>query len=57
MSLLNTFAPVPARGVVRLNGTCEHCSRPVPVLGRPGKGRPLHTFAEGYLCRGHAVSA
>jgi hypothetical protein len=54
MSILD-IVPSPGRGVIRIEADCEYCGRPVPVLGRPGKGRPLDTFAPDYFCRGHAI--
>lgn len=54
MSLLD-IVPTPARGVVRIGTDCEHCARPIPVLGLPGKGRPIESFAPDYFCRGHAI--
>jgi hypothetical protein len=54
MSILD-IVPSPGRGVIRIEGDCEYCERPVPVLGLPGKGRPLDTFAPDYFCRGHAI--
>jgi len=56
MSLLDDLIPTPARGAVALDA-CPTCGRAVPVLGRPGKGRPLDTFAPGLLCPGHAIRA
>lgn len=55
MALLDNIVPTPGRGVVRIGADCAVCGSPTPVLGRPGKGRPLDTFAPGYFCRGHAV--
>lgn len=54
MALLDNIAPTPVRGVVRIDADCQHCGRPVPALGSPGKGRPLDTFPVDYFCRGHA---
>lgn len=58
MPMLDDIAPTPTRGVVRIGDSCKECSRPVPVLGLPGKGRPLDTFAPDYFCMGaHAIRA
>lgn len=54
MSLLDNLTPTDERGVIFVRD-CDDCDLPVPVLGRPGKGRPLDTFGEGYFCTGHAV--
>jgi DNA gyrase subunit A len=54
--LLDAYIPTAPRGADALD-TCATCARPTPVLGRPGKGRPLDTFAPGHLCHGHAVRA
>lgn len=54
VSLLD-IEPIRGRGVIRIEGDCPICGSPVPVLGLPGKGRDLSTFAPGYFCRGHAV--
>lgn len=54
MSILD-IEPGPCRGVIRIDPDCEHCGRPVPVIGLPGKGRDLSTFAPDYFCRGHAI--
>lgn len=56
MSLLD-IEPTPTRGVIRIAPDCVHCGSPVAVLGLPGKGRPVDTFAPGYFCRGHAIFA
>jgi hypothetical protein len=53
--LLSNIAPIKVRGVIRLDGPCDVCAKPIPVLDRPGKGRPLNTFAKDYLCEGHAL--
>lgn len=53
--LLSDIVPTPARGVVRLE-TCDTCRRVVPIMGAPGKGRPLETFPGGdFFCAGHAM--
>lgn len=54
MSIMD-IVPTPGRGVIRIEGDCAKCGKPVPVLGMRGKGRPLDTFAPGYFCRGHAI--
>ncbi len=54
MSLFADLEPVAPRGVIGIGAKCTECSRPEPVMGKPGKGRPLNTFAEGYFCEGHA---
>jgi len=53
--LLADIAPVQPRGVIALAGPCKECGRETPILGRPGKGRPLHLFGVGYLCEGHTL--
>lgn len=53
--VFDNLEPSPVRGVIRIGADCEHCERPVAILGMPGKGRPLETFSAGYFCRGHAV--
>ena len=55
MSLLDDIVPAPVRGVIRIGQSCAHCTRPVAIMGLPGKGRPLDTFARDYFCRGHAI--
>lgn len=55
MSFLEGLVPAPARGVIRIGSNCPACDSPVAILGRPGKGRPLSTFAPDYFCRGHAL--
>lgn len=54
MSLLD-IEPIRERGVIAIGDDCESCGSPVPVIGRPGKGRPMSTFAPAYFCRGHAI--
>jgi hypothetical protein len=55
VAFLSDIVPTAPRGVIGLTGTCATCARPVPAMGRPGKGRPVETFGPGYLCTGHAM--
>lgn len=56
MSFLNSSSfSTATRGVIRLGNDCSFCGRPEPILGKVGKGRPLASFAPGYLCLGHTM--
>lgn len=54
MGMFDDLEPVAERGVVSIT-TCSTCGGAEPVLGLPGKGRPLSTFAPDYFCHGHAL--
>ena len=54
MSLLDDITPMQVRGVIGIQ-SCPDCEAPAPILGAPGKGRPLDTFAADYFCTGHVM--